>query len=239
MSYKNYRASLSIGSYVDDIYVEVRNWKDIVGFIDAHDINGKYPSYTSRLPLLKAFSEIAPSWYVEYQSAVPNSQITSHPAPLTNIKVYDTNAQVTNIDCDQLKTFIESLGGHKLSGRLPSPPNYPGQMSTYSVWHYKLDYNCQCRDIDYTEFRDGKIAAFIETTGKLSNLGHLQNSLPQIKQRLNLQIKIMSQLSQQFDAPAYIVVHLTDLSYFEVYDLSWNSVLKGNQAQYSNWLASL
>ncbi|WP_182037016.1 hypothetical protein [Vibrio diabolicus] len=239
MSYKDYRASLNIGEYVDDIYVEVRDWDHIVAFIDAHDRNSLIPPLDSRMPLLARFSSIAPSYYIEYQSVVNNSEIMTHPSPLQDIIAYNTRGQRKVFNCDELKGFIEGLGGYNLANRLPRPPRFPQEMSSYSVWHYKLDYNCLCRDIDYTEFRNGQISAFIETTGKLNSLQHLRNSFSAIQARLDLQRRIMSNLSNRFNTPSFIVLHLSDLSYFEVYDLEWNLILEANQQDYSQWLRDL
>ena len=239
MSYKEYRSSLDIGEFVDDIYVEVRNWENIVAFVDAHDKNDQIPSLESRMPLLERFSVIAPSYYIEYRSIVSNDLITSHPEPLTEIVAHKTTGQQRNFDCNLLKNFIENLGNANLANRLPRPPRFPQEMSSYSVWHYTLDYNCLCRDIDYTEFRNEEIVAFIETTGKLNSLDHLRNSLPAIQNRLDLQIRIMRNLSTEFNVPSFIVIHLADLSFFQVYDLDWNIVLEADQDEYTNWLSNL
>lgn len=238
MSYKEFRATLNIGSFVDDIYVEVRN-NTIVAFIDAHDRRYPIAPMETRIPLLEKFSEIAPSYYMMYTPIVDNTQLTTHPDPLNDIVIHNMKGDQRNFNTKQLKGFIESLGSANLANKLPRPPRYPDSMSSYSVWHYTLDYNCLCRDIDFTEFRNGNIVCFIETTGRLKSLEHLRKSFDQIRKRLDLQITIMNNLSTQFNVPSFIVIHLTDLSYFEVYDLNWNRVLEANQEEYIEWLTTI
>ncbi|OLF35574.1 hypothetical protein BTW00_08545 [Psychrobacter sp. C 20.9] len=123
MSYKEYRYSLAIGDFVDDIYVEVRNWKNIVAFIDAHDKNYPKPSLELRMPLLKRFSVIASSYYIEYKSIVSNELIPNHPEPLTEIVAYNTKGEKRFFNCNKLKEFIEGLGDSKLSLKVIPPIN--------------------------------------------------------------------------------------------------------------------
>lgn len=234
MAYKSFRESLAVGQFIDDIYVEVRNWQSIVAFIDAHERTSCPSNKEERIELLKKFELLANSYYLEYDRAVGSG--TNF---IENIDIFDMTERTAKLSPSQLKSFIEDLGGFPLANRLPRPPRFPQELSPYSNWHYTLDYNCLCRDIDYTEFRDGRLSAFIETTGKLNSFNHLKNSLQLIKQRLDLQIRILNILSKAFEVPSFIVIHLTDLSYFEVYDVSWNMVISGNQSDYASWLAQL
>lgn len=249
MDYKDFRESIDLDGFIEDIYVELREDENIVAFIDSHMRGAYMPTMSSRLPLLERFTQIANTYFMEYDLTVSKEQLSAAQAPLGNIVIINVGNLLKN--CTQkiramsdqdLKTFVEGLGEGKfpLAG-YPSTKQaeYPDKMAPYSLWHYRLDHNCQCRDIDFTEFRDGKVRAFIEATGNLKNVSHLNNSLPKIKKRLNVQIKMMSTLSKNFNVPSFIVIHLTDLSFFKVYDLDWNIILEADQAQYIQWLTDL
>ena len=73
----------------------------------------------------------------------------------------------------------------------------------YSDWHRTLPRHCYCTDLDFIEFRDGRIVAFIEA--KLH------------KDRMtDFQEKVFRELEERSGIPCYLVRYNEELTNFQV-----------------------
>ena len=243
MPYGNFRANIDL-PYVKDIYVEVRTQQgreNLVGFFRVHDstvnpadilatIQNDWPESELDRQVLESLDGLAPAHLVYCDSGMTTFPMCDVPFSIGNFR------QLTQ---QQYIDFINGLGNVPLSNRVVRPPRYPALLSPYSVWHYRLNWVCKVRDMDYIEIRDDQPKAILEVTGRLTNEGHLQNSLNQIKDRLNIQKEIMSQVGAHLGIPGYFVIHTTDLQIFYIYDLSWRRVARLDQQGYTQWIETL
>ena len=76
----------------------------------------------------------------------------------------------------------------------------------YSEWHRTLPDMCTATDIDFVEFRKGKIVAFIETKKENCSMPYFQRN-------------IYKTLAKACNVPAYLVNYSESLSYFMVEEL--------------------
>jgi len=244
MSYANFRASMHSLACVDDIYVELRNLgagDAVVGFFDINDSAKTpaqivpsrataWPNSALRLGVLSQLATVHPAFLVFCDAGMKEFHLHSHPFSATNYQRLNELAYVN---------FLQGLKCATMANRQALGPKYPASLPPYSVWHYKLDWACKCRDIDYFEIRNGVIGAILEVTGKLQDEGHLRNSLAQIFQRWNLHQSMFRTLTNAVGAPAFFVVHTTRLDVFYVFDINFSKVFSGDQATYRAWLNQL
>jgi len=95
------------------------------------------------------------------------------------------------------------------------------RVSDYSLWHRSLGSEFLAIDLDWIEFRiDRGVVALICTTSRLKDEQHLINSKKFIFKRINLERKIVLNIAEQLNAPAYFVIHTDDLKFFHVHDLN-------------------
>lgn len=254
-AYEEWRAGLEQVEYVSGIYVEVRsrNGRDqLVGvlYVDsaartadaiAMRVEAAWPELHRTLQALERLNTPSAPAYVVFTD---NN--------LSSFRVYRSpfaRHTFTDYGRSPFARLIEGLGDARMTGRTPRPPRYPAALPPYSRWHYGLDWACKCRDLDYAEIRpaadgDWRFAAFLEVTGNLRAESDIevatQRSHPQcIFKRLSLQRTILLALSTRFGAPAFLVIHTTDLSRFRVYDLDYRLLLRLGLGEYEAWLAGL
>jgi len=244
MSYANLRASLITLDYIDDIYVEIRNLGSgdvIVGFFDINDTakaSAQIPQSRAacwansslRYAVMSQLSLMHPAYLVFCDVGMTEFHLHHHPFSATNHQCLNELEYIN---------FLQGLNGAVMSNRPTQGPKYPASMPPYSVWHYKLDWACKCRDIDYFEVRNGAIKAVLEITGKLQDEGHLRNSLNQIFQRWSLHQSMFRSLTNAINVPAYFVVHTNRLDVFYVFNINYSKVFSGDQATYVAWLNQL
>ena len=244
MSYATFRASMYSLDYVNDIYVEIRNLgsgDDIVGFFDVNDAANtpaqipqiraiSWKNSALRVDVMNQLASVHPTFRVFCDAGMNDFQLHHHPFSPTNYQHLDELAYIN---------FLQGLNGAAMSNRQAQGPKYPASLPPYSVWHYKLDWACKCRDIDYFEIRNGVIGAVLEITGKLQDERHLRNSLTQIFQRWSLHQSIFRSLNNAMNAPAFFVVHTIRLDVFYVFDINFSQVISGDQALYRAWLNQL
>jgi hypothetical protein len=114
--------------------------------------------------------------------------------------------------------------------------------SAYSLWHRSLGPDFYAVDIDFVEYRaDRGIVAFIAISGKCTDEKHIINSKQYIWERTKLERKILIELSDKINVPAFLVLHSEDLSVFHVHNLkdSQNTFKVMNLEEYSNFIKSL
>lgn len=244
MSYANFRASMTSLDYVDDIYVEIRNLGSgdvIVGFFDINDTaktpvqipQNKATSWANsalRLKVMNQLSKVNPAFLIFCDAGMKEFHRHDNPFSATSFQCLN--------ELDYIN-FLQGLNGAAMSNRQAQGPKYPALLPPYSVWHYKLDWACKCRDIDYFEIRNGAIRAVLEITGKLQDERHLQNSLSQIFQRWSLHQSLFRSLTNAINAPAFFVVHTIRLDVFYIFDINFSKVFSGDQASFSAWLNQL
>ena len=241
MTYSKFRNSLTNIDYVESLYVELRGnqgHEHIAGFFDVYDYAQRPDSIPKlietssdearyRSGVFSYFSCVADVYYVFCDANNSQFAITSDTSKTNSFSFLDETSYID---------FVHRLPGTSLSGRKSKPPRFPELMSSYSVWHYKLDWACKCRDIDFIEMRNNKPIAILEVTGKLNNESHLRNSLSQIRNRLTLQKRMMDIICSRVNIFGYFVIHTKDLSVFYVYSSNWELVGKFNQKEYVEWL---
>ncbi len=244
MSYANFRASMHSLDYVDDIYVEIRNLGSgdvVVGFFDINDSAKTsaqipqsrataWPNSALRLGVMSQLASVHPAFLVFCDAGMKEFHLHPHPFSATNYQCLNELAYIN---------FLQGLNGAAMSNRQAQGPKYPASLPPYSVWHYKLDWACKCRDIDYFEIRNGEIRAILEITGKLQDESHLKNSLTQIFQRWSLHQSMFRSLTKAVGTPAFFVVHTTRLDVFYVFDINFSKVFSGDQSSYKAWLNQL
>lgn len=244
MSYANFRASMTSLDYVDDIYVEIRNLGSgdvVVGFFDINDI-AKTPA---QIPQSRAvsFANSALRLQVMNQlSLVRPAFLVFCDVGMREFHLHGTPFSATNFQClNELDyiNFLQGLNGAAMSNGQAQGPKYPASLPPYSVWHYKLDWACKCRDIDYFEIRNGAIRSVLEITGKLQDERHLQNSLAQIFQRWTLHQSMFRALTNAMNISAFFVVHTIQLDVFYIFDINFSKVFSGDQVSYIAWLNQL
>lgn len=244
MSYLKFRESLEGDGFVEDLYVEMRGAKgreSISGIFDVYEFRSDAlnmedalaeNSYRSRirLDICKKLQKLSSVFYVFCDFSKDTFMVSNEYEEINSYKKLGS-ADYANV--------INELPGTYLTGRSPQPPKHPDAMSKYSVWHYSLDWACKCRDIDYLEIRNGEVKAALEITGRLNGEQHLLNSKQQIRNRLELQGKILSIFSDFFSCPAYFILHTTDLNVFYVFDLDWVQRHRLTKEEYIVWLECL
>jgi len=237
MSYADFRASINSLDYVDDIYVEIRNLGSgdvVVGFFDINDTATApaqipqnrataWPSSALRFRVLGHLASAHPAFLVFCDAGMKEFHIHHHPFNGTNYQCLNELAYMN---------FLQGLSGAAMSNNQVRGPKYPALLPPYSVWHYKLNWACKCRDIDYFEIRDGVIRAILEITGKLKDESHLKNSLEQIFARWRLHQSMFRSITNGINAPAFFVVHTIPLDVFYVFDINFLQVLSGDQVAY-------
>ena len=240
MGYQEFRQNCNIGEFISDIYVEARgndNQASIVGYFLIRDhfekpeylpINPNEPEFFNAI--FAALNDKAPSYWVYCDRKLTHFKVGSFP--------YCEN-DFSNLDANSYTAFIESLGNVQLSGKSARPPRYPNLLTSYSLWHYSLDWVCKCRDLDYIEVRKGLPVAILEVTGRLKDESHLKNSLHAIRERLVLQQRIMSLTGVYLQVRSFFVLHTTDLNCFYVYENDWSHVGRFDSAGYEGWLRGL
>ena len=97
----------------------------------------------------------------------------------------------------------------------------------YSDWHRTLPRHCYCTDLDFIEFRNGRIVAFIEA--KLH------------KDRMtDFQEKVFRELEERSGIPCYLVRYNEELTNFQVTRIKDYFVLgEFSESDYREWLSSL
>jgi hypothetical protein len=249
LNYEAYRKGLTQLDYVDSVYVELRDGietDEIVAFFCINDKSlgpdsiesSKFAVWDStvlRRSLMNALNAIKGTYFVYSDNKMSLFHVHNYPY---QFKVFSLFNEIEYIH------FIESLGRPCLSGRSAAPPKYPHLLPPYSVWHYKLDWSCKCRDIDYFEIRENKVKAILEVTGKLKNEEHLKRSINPMSprcifKRLSLQKKILHELSNKLSINAYFVIHTEDLNVFYIFDYDFNNLNVYNKEEYTSWLNSL
>lgn len=115
--------------------------------------------------------------------------------------------------------------------------------SEYSKWHRTLGKDCLACDIDFVEYRLGRgVVGFIATTSRFKDEEHMINSKKYVWQRTSIERKILKELSEASDVPAYFVFHLDDLSIFHVHNPSNNDLktfIRMNKDEYSDFVKGL
>ncbi len=114
--------------------------------------------------------------------------------------------------------------------------------SKYSEWHRSLGPEYLAIDIDFVEYRRNKgIVGVLAVTGRCKDEGHIINSKKYIWERTEIERKIMKEISNKLNVPAYYVIHDDSLSIFHVHNLNKNlSEFEAmNTNQYSNFIKTL
>lgn len=249
--YKEFRSNLGELNYVTEIYVEMRdinNKTEIVGFFgvddfaeSSHEIierkNQIWPTLQNKHQVLETLnSKLTPSFMVFSDKNMTIFCVHESPFNINTCKI---------LNKIEYAKFIEGLGAVKLSGRKAANPKYPDTLSSYSVWHYSLDWSCKCRDIDYIEIRQNEsIRTFLEVTGNLQDEKHIRNSINLngskcIFNRWQLHQKMFIELSHRFNSKAYFIIHTADLSLFCIYNLQFEFIGRKNNSEYKEWLKFL
>jgi hypothetical protein len=106
-----------------------------------------------------------------------------------------------------------------MPGEQTKPARFPETASAYSLWHRsKIFEGCFTVDVDYVEFRNGRgVVALICVTSRLNDVQHMDNSKSMIFERSKAERRQLWFLSSSAGVPAYYVIHLTDLTVFDVY----------------------
>ncbi|MFC1695237.1 hypothetical protein ACFL1C_03825 [Pseudomonadota bacterium] len=242
MNYQEFRQNLNVGEFISDIYVEVRgddSNANIVGFFLIRD-HFESPSdlffdYSRYEPIyirsiFRKLNIEAPAYWVYCDRELTQFNVVSFPYAENNSSA---------LDAQRYQAFLEGLGNVQLSCREARPPRYAQLLSSYSVWHYSLDWVCKCRDLDYIEIREDTPVAILEVTGRLNSEAHLKNSLNQIRNRLVLQQRIMGLTENFLRVKSYFVLHTADLDRFYVFGNDWRTVGRFDCAGYRDWLESL
>jgi hypothetical protein len=230
--------------YVDNIYVEIRNLGSedvIVGFFDINDSAktpaqipqsrvAAWPNSSLRLAVMNQLASEHPAFLVFCDAGMKEFHLHPHPFSATTYQCLNESEYIS---------FLQGLNNAAMLNIQAQAPKYPQLLPPYSVWHYKLDRACKCRDVDYFEIRNGQIRAILEITGKLRDESHLQNSLKDIFKRWNLHQSMFRSLTKAVLAPAFFVVHTTRLDVFYVFDINFSKVFSGAQASYKAWLNRL
>lgn len=241
MTYADFRKSISNLGYVDDIYVEIRDLgagDKIVAFFDINDTcstpasmgqakANAWSQSTLRQNAMTVLQAVHPAYLVFCDEKMSEFHVHQTPSDIAVFQSYTESAYIN---------FLQSLGGAVMSNKQAHGPKYPQSLPPYSRWHYKLDWACKCRDIDYLEIRDGNIHALLEITGKLQDEKHLKNSISSIFGRWSLHQMMFRELTQQLNSPAFFVIHTTNLNVFYVFDLNFAEIFVGDQTSYIAWL---
>jgi len=130
-------------------------------------------------------------------------------------------------------------------GEQTKAARFPEEASAYSLWHRsKIFEGCFTVDVDYVEFRNGRdVVALICVTSRLNDVQHMNNSKPMIFERSKAERRILWFLSWCTGVPAYYVIHLTDLTVFDVYRVHEQGELENfdrmNRDQYVAFIRGL
>lgn len=111
----------------------------------------------------------------------------------------------------------------------------------YSIWHRSLGAEYPALDIDFVEFRKGKIVAFFGVTGILKDESHIVNSKRFIWNRTEVERKILLELSQKVRVPSFFVIHTDDMNLFHVHKIGEDltKFTRMNQSEYADFIKGL